>query len=103
MKLWSDNTAKLAKLPKLRATEGIKFVDKVAVAKFFATNCNYTWYVIEGEKTQDGDWRFFGFVTNGKEKQFGHFTLSQLEILNRDKLQLIKRDKYFSATKVSEL
>jgi hypothetical protein len=102
MKLWSDNMAKLAKLPKLYATEDVKFVDKVAVAKFFTPYSNYTWYVIEGEKTEDGDWRFFGLV-DGHEKEYGYFMLSELASLKRGSLPLVERDKYFSKTNVREL
>jgi hypothetical protein len=102
MKLWSDNMAKQAKLPKLYATENINLEDKVVVAKFFCSSSNYTWYVIEGEKTKDGDWRFFGLV-DGAYKEYGYFLLSQLTSLMRGSFLLVERDKYFSPTKVSEL
>jgi hypothetical protein len=53
-----------------------------------------TWYVMEGEKQEDGDWRFYGFVEL-LEKEWGYFMLSDLESVSVGFGLGIERDIYF--------
>lgn len=65
------------------------------IVKFFTPDSSWTWYVLEGEKTEDGDWEFFGLV-DGHEKELGYFRLSELQSA-RGPLHLpIERDMHFS-------
>ena len=80
-----------AKLPKLYSQEKVK--DPKIVVKFFHPMSSWTWYTIEGEEIEDGDWRFFGMV-HGHEKELGYFHLSQLESVKVMGLG-IERDKFF--------
>jgi hypothetical protein len=66
------------KIPTLYCTEEIATQDKTIVCKFFALGSGWTWYVIEGERQENGDYLFFGLV-NGLEKEWGYFTLHELE------------------------
>lgn len=66
--------AKLLKTP-LYSTE--KQDVAPVLVKFFNPTGSWTWYVLEGEKTDDGDWMFFGLV-DGHEKELGYFRLSEL-------------------------
>lgn len=91
----------LAKYP-LYSQDG-KGYDAVAVCKFFQPNGSYTWYVTEGEKQEDGDWRFFGLVENIYGKEFGYFTLKELESIRLPFGLTIERDIYFEPTKLNEL
>lgn len=79
------------KLPKLYSQENVD--NPKIIVKFFHPMSGYTWYVIEGEKQEDGDWRFFGLV-DGQEKELGYFHLSQLEEVKVRGLG-IERDMYF--------
>lgn len=79
-------------LPALYATDGQK--EKKVVAKFFAPWNNWTWYVFEGEKLENGDFEFFGLV-NGHEQEMGYFTLSQLESVRGPIGLKIERDRHF--------
>ncbi|MGF7058695.1 DUF2958 domain-containing protein [Brassicibacter mesophilus] len=94
-------------LPKLYETEEIKLNQKVVIAKYFCGS--FTWYVIEGEEREDGDFLFWGYVKNEADNfcsEFGYFTLSQLEELtleNRRKLPFIERDLHFQPRKLIEL
>ena len=80
-----------AKLPKLYSQEKVK--DPKIIVKFFHPMSSWTWYTIEGEEIEDGDWRFFGLV-DGHEKELGYFHLSQLEEVKVMGLG-IERDKFF--------
>jgi len=62
--------------------------------KFFDPCGSWTWYVLEGEETEDGDWRFYGLV-DGYEKEWGYFLLSQLESVEGPLGLGIERDIYF--------
>lgn len=102
MKLITKQIEKLlAKYP-LYSQDG-KGSEAVAVCKFFQPNGSYTWYVTEGEKQEDGDWRFFGLVENIYGKEFGYFTLKELESIRLPFGLRIERDIYFEPTKLNEL
>lgn len=73
------------------------------VCKFFAPVGGFTWYVIEAEK-QENDYLFFGLVVNNYgEKEYGYFTLKELESISLPCGLKIERDIYFSKCKISEI
>jgi hypothetical protein len=78
------------RLPKLYAQEGAK--DPVVFIKYFFPAGRWTWFVTEGEPRGD-DFLFFGYVV-GLEKEWGYFTLKQLEEVNCHGL-IVERDLYF--------
>ncbi len=45
----------------------------MVICKFFDPTSQWTWYVIEGQKQEDGDWLFFGYVI-GVVAELGYFT-----------------------------
>ena len=65
-------------LPKLYEQEETE--DKIVYIKYFFPAGNWTWFVTEGEAKGD-DFLFFGYVI-GLEKEWGYFTLKQLEEIN---------------------
>lgn len=77
-------------LPKLYAQEGT--TDPFVHIKFFFPAGNWTWFVTEGEAKGD-DFLFFGYVV-GLEREWGYFTLRQLEEINVHFLA-VERDLYF--------
>src|ERR1035437_829867 len=84
--------AKLAKSP-LGSQE--KNENPEIIVKFFPPWGSWSWYVTEGEKLENGDWRFFGLV-DGHEKELGYFLLSELQSVRGGPLGLkIERDMYF--------
>jgi hypothetical protein len=83
------------KLPNLYSQDGKNPAEVKIIAKFFTPDSNFTWYVTEGDKQENGDYLFFG-LTEGFEKELGYFTLRQLELC-RGKLGLsVEQDKWFS-------
>ncbi len=83
-------TAALRKaLPPLGSTEGLGF-DAPIFAKFFTPTSNWTWYATEF----DGEDMFFGLV-DGFEKEFGYFSLCELESVRGPYGVGIERDLYF--------
>jgi hypothetical protein len=88
-------------LPKLYATEKTPLEEKIAYAKFFAPNTNWTWYVLEGEwQEEDEDYLFFGYV-EGFEKEYGYFSLNELESVINPFCK-VERDLYFEPKELSE-
>jgi len=86
----------LAKYP-LYSQDGKR--DKHFICKFFGGS-GYTWLVTEGEKQADGDWLFFGKMTEdgGSEWEWGYFTLSQLQGIRFRPFGLgVERDMYFKS------
>ena len=81
------------KLPALHSATGKAFV------KWFTPDANWTWYVMEYDpKTGE----CFGLV-DGLEKEFGYFTLNQVQEV-RGKFGLpVERDLLFETTDVEEL
>lgn len=77
--------------------------DATIVCKFFAPMGVFTWWVLEAEK-QDNDYYFFGIIQNNQlEREYGYFTLSQLENVRLPFGLRIERDLYFERCKVSDL
>ena len=86
------------RIPALYSQE--KNPDPVAQAKFFAPWNQWTWYVLEGEKQEDSDWLFFGYVI-GHDNELGYFSLNELaSVRGRFNLK-IERDMYFKPTPLS--
>ena len=89
-----------AAMPAMRSTEKLS-EDKTNIAvKFFTPDAGATWYVLEGEKLEDGDWEFFGFVNLGDPQmaELGYFRLSELESVRGPFGLKIERDRLFEAT-----
>ena len=87
----AEVTKKLRKAP-LYSTDGQNFAP--VLVKFFTPWTNWTWYALEGEKLEDGDWRFFGLV-DGHEMELGYFMLSELQSVRGPAGLKIERDMYF--------
>ncbi len=88
-------------LPKLYATEAIPLKEKEIVCKFFNPCGAGTWYVVEGQQEED-DFIFFGLV-DLHEKEFGYFSLNELEALRLPFGLNIERDRHFEITKVAQV
>jgi hypothetical protein len=69
------------------------------VCKFFDPCGSWTWYVLEGSDRGNGDWLFYGLV-DGMEKEWGYFTLSDLESVRGPLGIGIERDIYFEDEEV---
>lgn len=91
MKLMTKEIEK--KLPALYANEDKKPEDIKVVVKFFHPFSNWSWYATEGDKQENGDWLFFGWV-DGDFPELGYFTLSQLKEVKVMGLGM-ERDKYY--------
>lgn len=89
-----DIEKKLAKHP-LYSTDGQK--EKEVIVKFFNPYGGWRWYVCEGEKQENGDWLFFGLV-EGIEKEWGYFTLSELQSIPTPYNLGIERDLHYKGT-----
>lgn len=103
MKLLTQELRK--KLPALRSTEQEE--DPKVVCKFFTPWSNWTWFVLEGEPDldengQEEDFRFFGLV-HGLEKEFGYFSLNELQGVKGPFGLGIERDLYWTPAPLSEV
>ena len=66
-----------ASLPALYTTEETRVDEKVLLVKFFDPYTQWTWYVCEYDPKER---LFFGYVV-GQEKEWGEFSLDELESL----------------------
>lgn len=74
------------------------------LCKFFTPIGSWTWYVLEAQKSKEVGYEFFGIVVNGYgEREYGYFTLHELEEIRLPWGLKIERDLYFSPTKVKNL
>jgi hypothetical protein len=72
------------------------------IVKFFTPWSNWSWFVTEGRKEEDGDWLLFGMV-HGHEKELGYFTLSELESVRGPGGLKIERDLYFEGKHLEDV
>lgn len=91
----------LKKLP-IYSQDGVPEDEKKIVAKFFFPFGSATWYVAEGNKMENGDWEFFGYVV-GDFPEWGYFTLSELEEIGKHYVIGVERDKWFTPCKFGEM
>ena len=99
MKLMTQEVIK--RLPPLGSQNGMKPEEVKIAVKFFAPWGSWTWYVIEGERTPDGDWEFFGLV-RGSETELGYFRLSDLQSIRGSFGLGIERDRSFYGRTLAE-
>ena len=98
MKLITKQLEKeLAKYP-LYSQDGKKG-EAMVICKFFLQG--YTWYVLEADKV-DNDYEFFGII-DGQCREYGYFTLSQLESVRDNWGLRVERDRGFKAAKVKDI
>lgn len=96
MKLLTKELIK--QFPPIYGTENIPLENKKVIAKFFTPDAQYTWYAVE----YDGEDTFFGLV-DGQDKEWGYFTLSELQQV-RGRFGLpVERDLYFGHPTIKEL
>jgi hypothetical protein len=95
MKLITKALAK--KTPSLYSTENVS--DPTAQFKLFTPSASFTWYVTEF----DGKDRMFGLVDNGREKELGYFSLSELERVRGPWGLGVERDRSFTSRPLSEV
>ncbi len=90
------------KLPKLYSQENEK--DPICKLKFFTPDSSFTWFITEGEKEDNGDWRFFGKVVSHlcPEGELGYTMLSQITSIRGSLGLPVERDMYFSEKPLSE-
>lgn len=81
----------LETLPKFESTDGMDI--RPVKIKFFHPLSNWRWYAVEGELQSNGDVLFFGLV-EGFEKEWGYFSLSELQSVQGD--AVVERDLYFN-------
>ena len=71
------------------------------ICKFFDPCGSWTWFVASGEEVEGGDWLFYGLV-DGFEKEWGYFSLKELESVRGPFGLGIERDILFKPTKEME-
>ena len=94
---------KLAKYP-IYSQDG-KGKDADIIIKFFNPYGRGTWYVLEGEKLDNGDWLFYG-IADIFEKEYGSFLLSDIENLTIKVFGVdmgLERDMGFINKKVGDI
>jgi hypothetical protein len=78
--------------------------DATIVCKFFSPVGWWTWYVLEADKMDDGDYEMYALVVNGHgETEYGYFLLSELQNIRLPFGLGIERDIYFTPSKVKDV
>ena len=97
MKLLTKELEK--KLPALYSTEEVEIGEKEIVCKFFTPDSSWTWYAVEYDPEEGV---FFGLV-DGHEKEWGYFTLADLESIRGGLGLPVERDMYFTPKKYKDI
>ncbi len=95
MQLLPDEVAKL--LPPLYGQEG-QGENAIAVVKFFTPWTNWTWYATEYDPKQ----RLCFGVAVGQEREYGYFSIEELEKIRGPGGLTIERDLYWKPKPLKE-
>lgn len=90
------------KMPKFESTSGVPIQEKQVITYYFTPWSNWRWYVVEGERQENGDLMFFGLV-HGFEKEWGYFSLSELESVQGPFGMKIERELYSEGMKIKDI
>jgi hypothetical protein len=96
MKLLTKELEK--KLPPLYSTEK-KTKDPVVIVKFFTPWDIWTWYAIEYDPVE----RLFYGLVDGFDREFGYFSLAELEEIRGPLGLRVERDKFWKPVPVSKI
>jgi hypothetical protein len=97
MKLMTKELEKI--IPKLYATEDIKLEEKVVYAKFFTSDANWTWWVLEYDK----DEKICFAMVHGQERELGYVSITELESVRGPLGLNVERDMSFKPTKYKDI
>ena len=86
-------------MPPLYSQEGNK--DPTVYVKFFQPWGCWTWFATEGEQKGE-DFIFFGYVI-GHEKEWGYFSLNELQSYRGPAGLKLERDIHFTPTPKSQV
>jgi hypothetical protein len=96
-------TQKIKKrLPKLYETENVPQGEKIVYVKFFTPDSSWSWFILEGEEREDGDFLMFAWVI-GLEREFGYLSLRELESVRGPLGLPIERDLHFKPRPLKEV
>ena len=88
----------LKSIPNLYETENQE--EKICYVKLFLPNSNWTWYIIEIDKS---DYNTCYGLVDGFEQELGYFSLSELESISDSYGLKAELDSSFKATKLSKI
>ncbi len=81
----------LKQLPAIYSTEKVPVAEKMLIVKFFTPTSSWTWYATEYDPI---DRRFFGLVV-GLVREWGYFSLDELESVKGPLGVKVERDRWF--------
>ncbi len=88
----------LKSIPNLYETENQE--EKICYVKLFLPNSNWTWYIIEIDKS---DYNTCYGLVDGFEQELGYFSLSELESISDSYGLKAELDSSFKATRLSKI
>jgi len=91
------------RLPKIGATDGKPAAERQVIVKFFSIASQHRWYILEGRKTDTGDWELFGYSTGGDEEEFGYVMLSELMSARWKGIPAVERDMHYGGHTLQEV
>ena len=86
------------KIPNLYETENQE--EKICYVKLFLADSNWTWYIIEIDKS---DYNTCYGLVDGFEQELGYFSLSELESISDSYGLKAELDSSFKATRLSKI
>lgn len=96
-------TRKIRKrLPKLYGTENVPLGEKFVHAKLFTPDSSWSWFILEGQEQEDGDFLMFAWVI-GLERELGYVSLRELENVRGPLGLPVERDLFFKPRLLREV
>ena len=89
-------------LPALYSQDEVE--DPICNLKFFTPDAGWTWFIVEGDKQEGGDWLFFAKVISPivPDGELGYVTLSELKKVRGSLGLPVERDLWWKAKPLSQ-
>jgi len=86
-------------IPAMYSSENTKLEDKIVYAKFFTPDSNWTWWVLEYDKTE----QIMFCMVHGHEKELGNVYLPELESVKGPLGLKVERDLHFNPQRYGDI
>jgi hypothetical protein len=91
------------KLPPIGSTDGKPANERKIICKFFSIASQQRWYVLEGDRRDNGDYELYTYTTGTGDDEYGYSMLWDMQEARWRNIPAIERDRHFGDHTLQEV